>query len=135
MNRLDGKIALVTGAARGIGAAVAERMNAEGATVIGTDIASSGNVSALDVTKEADWLESAARIRDEFGRLDILVNNAGSKVFIRSKIFHWRIGGSSWPSMSRGRSSDARRCFHCWRQVENQERTRRSSIFRRCCRE
>jgi len=83
MTRLQGKVALVTGAARGIGAAIARAFHSEGAQVILTDIdAAAGQAMAdqigagflrLDVTCEADW--DAALVR--FPCLDILVNNAG----------------------------------------------------------
>jgi 3(or 17)beta-hydroxysteroid dehydrogenase len=83
MPRLSGKIALVTGAARGIGAAIAKAFVDEGARVILTDIdveggqaaatAIGGTFSRLDVASEADWARTAAL----FPELDILVNNAG----------------------------------------------------------
>jgi 3(or 17)beta-hydroxysteroid dehydrogenase len=83
VTRLQGKVALVTGAARGIGAAIARAFHSEGAQVILTDIdAAAGQAMAdqigagflrLDVTCEADW--DAALVR--FPCLDILVNNAG----------------------------------------------------------
>ncbi len=83
MQRLNGKKALVTGAARGIGAAIAGAFAREGAAVIVTDIdVESGQATAnaigatfarLDVASESDWEAIAAR----FPELDILVNNAG----------------------------------------------------------
>jgi NAD(P)-dependent dehydrogenase (short-subunit alcohol dehydrogenase family) len=92
VNRLAGKVALVTGAASGLGAESARRLAREGAAVMLTDIAeqSVGEVaraiqeaggraahSPHDVTSEADWSQVVAKTVDLFGHLDILVNNAG----------------------------------------------------------
>jgi NAD(P)-dependent dehydrogenase (short-subunit alcohol dehydrogenase family) len=92
MARLDGKVALVTGGASGIGAACALRLAADGAAVVVTDvqdekghdiaaaISRDGGRSRYfhhDVTSEEAWVEVIAEIKTAFGRLDILVNNAG----------------------------------------------------------
>ena len=87
MNRLDGKIALVSGAARGIGAATARLMTEAGARVaIGDVLDERGRDTAaaidglyvhLDVASEEDWTAAVAAVVERFGGLDILVNNAG----------------------------------------------------------
>jgi len=85
--RLKNKIALVTGAARGIGEAVAAAFAREGAAVILTDIDAAGvkaaaarigqRAEALDVREEKDWIRVIDGVLAREGRLDILVNNAG----------------------------------------------------------
>jgi 3alpha(or 20beta)-hydroxysteroid dehydrogenase len=87
VGRLAGKIALITGAARGQGAAAARRFVAEGATVLLTDVLDDDGRTlaaelgatylSLDVGDEAAWARAADLIRDRHGRLDVLVNNAG----------------------------------------------------------
>ena len=92
--RLDGKKALVTGGAQGLGAAIAERLAAEGAQVLVTDLneAGAGEVAAgilirypdsnalslrHDVTSEEDWKTAVAMAEESMGGLSVLVNNAG----------------------------------------------------------
>ena len=92
MSRMSGKIALITGAASGLGKADALILAREGATVILTDINDEGQALAekisdstgqqarffhQDVSNENRWKEIMAAIVDEFGGLDVLVNNAG----------------------------------------------------------
>lgn len=90
--RVEGKVALVTGGASGIGRGCAERLAREGATVVVTDlqdakgaevvaaiVAAGGKADYLhhDVTSEQAWIDIIAAIKAKHGRLDTLVNNAG----------------------------------------------------------
>jgi 3alpha(or 20beta)-hydroxysteroid dehydrogenase len=87
IGRLAGKVALITGAAKGQGEAEAELFVAEGASVVVTDVDDVGGVVArlgnqahgavLDVVDESQWARAVATTVDRFGRLDILINNAG----------------------------------------------------------
>jgi NAD(P)-dependent dehydrogenase (short-subunit alcohol dehydrogenase family) len=74
--RLDGRVALVTGSASGIGAACRERFEAEGAIVVGLDL--TGADIECDVRSEPDVTAAVARVVDEHGRLDVVVNSAGT---------------------------------------------------------
>ncbi|MFE0328984.1 SDR family NAD(P)-dependent oxidoreductase [Streptomyces sp. NPDC003753] len=75
--RLLGKVVVVTGAARGQGAAEAEALNREGARVIATDATEAPGCRRLDVTSENDWARLAADLRETYGQVHGLVNNAG----------------------------------------------------------
>jgi NAD(P)-dependent dehydrogenase (short-subunit alcohol dehydrogenase family) len=89
MGRVQGKIALVTGGASGIGRGCVETLAREGATVVITDLqdakgealaAEVGGASIYlhqDTTSEDEWIAVVAEIDKRFGRLDVLVNNAG----------------------------------------------------------
>ncbi len=82
MGRLDGKVALITGAAGGIGAATAKLFASQGARLVLADLAplaAAPDVLTLhlDVTDEAGWSAAMEQAIARFGRLDVLVNNAG----------------------------------------------------------
>ena len=90
MGKLDGKVALITGGARGMGKSHVRHFVAEGARVVfgdvlddrGEYVAAGLGAQACryvhhDVTSEADWAAAVATAADAFGRLDVLVNNAG----------------------------------------------------------
>jgi NAD(P)-dependent dehydrogenase (short-subunit alcohol dehydrogenase family) len=92
MGRLDGKVALITGAASGMGASMVRIFAREGAKVavcdlleeegraVADDIAAAGGTARflrLDVTEEAQWEAAVGAVLGAWGRLDVLVNNAG----------------------------------------------------------
>ncbi|MBI5089073.1 MAG: glucose 1-dehydrogenase [Actinobacteria bacterium] len=89
MNRLEGKVAIITGAARGQGAAEARLFVEEGASVVVADVLGeqtdrlvaelgpSARAVHLDVTDEKQWERAVSTAASEFGSVDVLVNNAG----------------------------------------------------------
>ncbi len=97
MNKLDGKVAIVTGASKGIGASIAEHLAAEGAAVVVNYASSKAAADAVvgrinqkggraiaiqaDVSRPEDIQRLFAEIKKEFGRVDVLVNNAGTYQF------------------------------------------------------
>jgi NAD(P)-dependent dehydrogenase (short-subunit alcohol dehydrogenase family) len=108
MGRVQGKVALVTGGASGIGRGCALLLGKEGATVIVTDIqddAGKDTVAAIkragsdaiylrhDVTNEDAWTKVMAEIKSRFGKLDVLVNNAGIAItgpIVDMTLENWR---------------------------------------------
>ncbi len=114
--RLDGKVAIVTGSATGIGAAVAEKLAARGASVIINytksraeaeatqaaiqKIGAQSRIVQADVSSDADCRRLARETLDAFGRIDILVNNAGTTKIVdhadleglTAEDWHWIYG-------------------------------------------
>ncbi|MBS0577873.1 MAG: glucose 1-dehydrogenase [Proteobacteria bacterium] len=89
MTRLAGKVAIVTGAARGLGASISRQLHAEGAQVILADVRDEEGAALakslgerahyvhLDVSSETQWADALAAARRRFGPVTVLVNNAG----------------------------------------------------------
>ncbi len=106
MSEFEGQVAVVTGAARGIGRSIARRLASGGATVVCTDVmdpaetvaeilSEGGSAEGLvfDVTDPESALAAIVGIHDRHGRLDVLVNNAGitrDQLLIRMKASDWR---------------------------------------------
>lgn len=110
--RLQGKVALITGAARGIGAATARLFVEHGANVILGDVLEKQGLATadeidsshhrtrfvkLDVTRERDWREAVKMVLTSFGKLNILVNNAG--VYSTDRVANTRV--REWGQITR----------------------------------
>ncbi|MFC5602663.1 SDR family NAD(P)-dependent oxidoreductase [Sporosarcina koreensis] len=105
MGKLEGKVAIVTGGASGIGEGMVDLFQAEGAIVIAADInevaiqraSEKKNVYGLklNVASDEEWAAFAKEVKEKFGRIDILVNNAG----ISSEKPYSEIGMDDWQKM------------------------------------
>ena len=135
---LPGRVALVTGAARGIGFAIAERLSQAGAHVVIADVAREGAAAAVERLREGGGKAEAAvvdvtspkevgatfeRALDAFGRLDILVNNAG--ITGRDAPL-WEITDEDWEKVL---GLNLRATFYCCRAVVPHMRERRSGAI------
>ena len=127
MGKLDDKIAIVTGAGQGIGRAIAEKLAAEGATVVITDIdgalaeATAKEIGgeaiglATDVTDRGAVAAMVDAVRERFGRIDVLVNNAGwDKARAVRRIGPGGLGPGRSRSTSTACSTRATPCCRSW---------------------
>src|SRR5918999_6240762 len=135
---LPGRVAIVTGAARGIGFAIAERLARAGAHVVVADVAEEGAAAAVerlregggkaaaavvDVTRAEEVSAMVERALDDFGKLDILVNNAG--ITGRDAPL-WEISDEDWERVLR---LNLTATFYCCRAVVPHMRERHSGAI------
>jgi NAD(P)-dependent dehydrogenase (short-subunit alcohol dehydrogenase family) len=93
MDRFGGKIALVSGAASGIGKAVVERLTSEGASVVGVDVSTGSDIVACDVRDPEACAAAVATTLERHGQLDVLANVAGvggSFISAQMPVDEWR---------------------------------------------
>jgi len=128
MNEFDGRVSVVTGAARGIGRAIAESLCHEGATVIGIDKALGDSIEEslqglhyrrADVTNADQVQETLRGVIEEFGRIDHLVCNAG----ITADQLTMRMSDEEWAHVL---DVNLNGTFHCIRAVLRHLLKRRS---------
>jgi 3alpha(or 20beta)-hydroxysteroid dehydrogenase len=107
MGRVDGKVAIITGGARGLGASHARLLAAEGAKVVigdvlddlgaqlADDIGDAARYVHLDVSNPDQWDEAVSTATGQFGKLNVLVNNAGIVNGAPIHKFGWTSGSAS----------------------------------------
>jgi NAD(P)-dependent dehydrogenase (short-subunit alcohol dehydrogenase family) len=133
--RLEGKIAIVTGGARNIGAVYSKRLAAEGARIVVADILDGSGVVKdietakgealavrVDVSKEDDTIRMAEETVKRFGRIDILVNNAAIFLGIHRRPFY-ELSAEEWDQVS---SVNIKGPFLCAKAVFPQMKSRNS---------